>query len=90
MRVLDAVVPPAEVGERGLLQLLLGEGALAASIGTPRPKNEASPFFTARRQLRGRLPRMRFSIALVETLELDVGGELQRVVPAQAGWSICR
>ena len=46
----------------------------AASIGTPRPKNEASPFFTARRQAAGRLPRMRFSHALVEALELDVGG----------------
>ena len=46
----------------------------AASIGTPRPKNEASPFFTARRHAAGRLPRMRFSIALVEALELDVGG----------------
>ena len=62
----------------------------AASIGTPRPKNEASPFLAARRHAAGRLPRMRFSIPWWKRLSSTLEAALQRVVPAQAGWSICR
>ena len=62
----------------------------AASIGTPRPKNEASPFFTARRQAAGRVPRTRFSAAWWKRFSSTFEAALQRLVPAQAGWSICR
>ncbi len=62
----------------------------AASIGTPRPKKDASPFFTARRHAAGRLPRMRFSTPWWKRLSSVLEAALQRVVPAQAGWSICR
>ena len=72
--VLDAVVPPAQIGERGFFQLLLGEGALRRQHRHAQTEERSIAVFHGPPPSKGPVAEQAPFHALVEALELDVGG----------------
>src|SRR5262249_20799435 len=72
--VLDAVVPPSEVGEGGSFQLFLGEGALRRQHRHAEPKKGRIAILDGATPGERPGPEKALFDRLMETLELDIGG----------------
>ena len=83
--VLDAVVPPAQVGERRLLQLLLGEGALRRQHRHAETEEGGIAVLHRPAPGEGAVAEQALSTPWWKRLSSTLEAALQRVVPAQAG-----